>query len=84
MLQSEVTRARRALDFSKWQAGSGRSRGIAIATLTAACADVESGRMPRPQYLFLHPEARIEAQDAARFCSWTQSETARVARLIKR
>lgn len=79
MIQSEVTRARGALDFSNWQSKNGRSRGIAIATFAAACADVKSGRMPRPQYLFLHPDARMQAQEVARFCSWTQSETARLS-----
>ncbi len=82
MMQNEVARARRAVNFSEWHTKNGRSSGIAIATFAAACADVESGRMPRPPYLLLHPNARLQAQDVARFCSWTRSETARVARLV--
>ena len=77
-IAQDVNSARRAMNFSEWSIGVGRSPGTAVGTLAAACANVKSGRMPLTRYLMLHPEARLSPRDQAMFCEWTGQEIARL------
>jgi hypothetical protein len=77
-IAQDVNSARRAMNFSEWSIGVGRSPGTAVGTLAAACANVKSGRMPLTRYLLLHPEARLSPRDQAMFCEWTGQEIARL------
>jgi hypothetical protein len=78
MMSHDVARARRALNLSEWSVGAGRSPGQAAGTLVAACADLQSGRMPLRGYIALHPEARLPASEVRTFCDWTAQESQRL------
>src|ERR1035438_4715885 len=73
LVRRDVERAQKAMNLSKW---SGLTPGAATGLLTAACADLQSKRMPMGWYLLLHPNARINAQDIRNFCAWTRLEGA--------
>ncbi|HYI92780.1 MAG TPA: heme-binding domain-containing protein [Bryobacteraceae bacterium] len=70
-LASDVTRARKTLNFSEWTRQAGRRPGIALGYLTAMCAGVKGGRMPPAKYIMLHPSARLSASDRDALCAWT-------------
>lgn len=70
LLQNDVQRARAAMNLSTWATGAGRTTTTAASTLSAACADVRSGRMPLAPYRLLHPESRLTARDQQVFCDW--------------
>jgi hypothetical protein len=76
MIEHDVRRAQRAMNLREW---TGYSRGKASGLLAAACADLQSRRMPLPQYLWMHPDARPKPDEIQAFCEWTQSAR-RVAR----
>lgn len=78
LVAGDVRKARKAMNFSTWAKGPGRSPGIAAAMLAAACADVRSGRMPLPQYQVMHPESRLNAADQAVFCEWADGLSTRL------
>jgi hypothetical protein len=71
LIERDVQLARVAVDFSEWTARYGEKPGRAIGSLLAACAGVQSGRMPPAPYLYMHPEARLTAEDRQTFCQWT-------------
>jgi mono/diheme cytochrome c family protein len=51
LLANDVLNARAAFNFSDWHAGDMSSAAMA--------AQINSGRMPLPQYLLMHPTARF-------------------------
>lgn len=84
LVARDVTRARKIMNLSEWSAQAGRTPQSAIGVLTAACSGVQAGRMPLPQYVMLHPEARLTAEDKAAFCSWSAQETQQLVKRIRR
>jgi hypothetical protein len=74
LLASHVAGGRRAMNFSDWPQDAAAS----VAALTAACADMQSGRMPPASYRLLHPEARVTPAGAAAFCGWSKETTGRI------
>lgn len=80
LLAEDIAAAHKAVNFTQWGEKNGKSRGSAIATLSAACVDLQSGRMPLPKYLWMHPAAKPQPGDVARFCEWTHEEVARLVR----
>jgi hypothetical protein len=83
LLQRDVDKARKSVDFSLWSERNGRTPGKAMATLTAACADVQSGRMPHRNYLFMHPDAKPKPEEVTQFCDWTKQEIVHIAEMRK-
>jgi hypothetical protein len=81
LIQQDVHNARKAVDFSEWTERYGEKPGRAMGSLMAACAGVQSGRMPPAPYLFMHPDARLTAEERQTFCEWT---TAAVKSIQKR
>jgi hypothetical protein len=67
IMAADVEGARSAMNFSEWDAR------IGPALLAAACANIQSGRMPAPDYLLLHPSARFTAGEKRQFCEWTRA-----------
>jgi mono/diheme cytochrome c family protein len=51
LLANDVLKGRAAFNFSDWHAGDMNS--------TVMAAQINSGRMPLPQYLWMHPPARF-------------------------
>lgn len=75
MLAHDVGKARAAVNFSEWTTQSGRTPAKAIATLNAACANMQSGRMPLKGYQMMHPESRLGKTEIGIFCEWTKEQT---------
>lgn len=73
MIERDVRGAQRAMDLTNWSTRNGRTRGGAIGTLTAACADITSGRMPPKRYVWMHPGAKPSQDDTQRLCEWTRA-----------
>jgi len=71
MIHSDVEHAQAVLNFSRWGAGAGSSPAHAAAMLSAVCAAVESGIMPKHDYLTMHPDARLSTSERERLCEWT-------------
>ena len=71
LVASDVARARAAVNFSEWNPQTGPGM------LAASCALVESGGMPRPDYVLLHPAARLTHEEKRQFCEWTHLEMVR-------
>ena len=71
MIHSDVENARHAMNFSEWSRQEGKTPQRGAAILMAACALIESGQMPKKNYLFLHPDARLSKSEQQRFCDWS-------------
>ena len=81
LMYADVSGARKVMNFSEWPAkddprGARRAAGL----LMASCAAMQSGLMPRHQYLMLHPDAKVTSSEAQQFCAWS---TVTVAELRK-
>jgi hypothetical protein len=77
LMYSDVSRARRAMNFSEWPAiDDPHDARHAAGLLMASCAAMQSGLMPRHQYLLMHPDARVSADEAKQFCVWSTSAVA--------
>ena len=60
-----VKEGRRAVNFSDWTAyPAERQRQL----LVVSCQDVSRGKMPGSAWTWLHPEARLSAQDIETIC----------------
>lgn len=70
MLGKDVTEARQAMNLSEWGA---KSAAVHLALSAAACEGVRSGRMPRKQYLLMHPEAKLSPSDVETICGWPKA-----------
>lgn len=77
MIALDVEQGRKALNFSEWEAQTHAHPATQAASLMAACVAVQQGVMPKPQYLLLHPEARLSTADKETFCRWTAQESSR-------
>ncbi|MBI4908777.1 MAG: heme-binding domain-containing protein [Acidobacteria bacterium] len=70
LVERDVERSRRALNFSEWTVGAGKRPGTALGALMASCVAVQSGRMPLRPYRMLHKDAHLSAAEKTAFCSW--------------
>lgn len=77
LLAKDVTEARQAMNLSEWGTKSGPVR---LAMTAAACEGARSGRMPKSQYLMLHPEAKLTPADSEALCAWSQSILASIVK----
>jgi len=60
-----VKEGRRAVNFSEWAAYPSEQRRLLLA---ASCHDASAGKMPGSAWTWLHPEARLSAQDIDTIC----------------
>jgi uncharacterized membrane protein len=70
----DVNEGREHLNFSTWNRLNEADRQHAFEEIQD---EVESGAMPLPIYLPLHPEARLSDQDKAILAAWVRESTAR-------
>ena len=80
MIAKDVNEARKAMNLSRWASQNGRRPDLAIATLTAACEDLRTGRMPKWNYRALHPEAQVSKTEVDQFCGWANGEVRQLVR----
>ena len=59
------------MNFSDWTSSDPHEARRAAGLLMAGCAAVQGGLMPRKQYLLMHPDAKVSAEEAQQFCAWT-------------
>lgn len=78
LIAKDVEKARGVMNFSSWTEQAGKKLQLAVGMLAASCADVTVGRMPKPEYVFLHSEAMLNDADKKDFCGWTQREGKRL------
>lgn len=78
MIARDVEKARAIMNFSSWTEQAGKKLQLAVGMLAASCADVNVGRMPKPEYVFLHSEAMLTESDKKGFCEWTKREGKRL------
>ena len=69
------------MNLSEWSNGAGKTYLGAAGVLAAACADVQTRRMPPPKYLLLHPKNRLSAADVSTLCGWTARESRHLAEM---
>lgn len=77
LVANDVTKARKALNFSEWGA---LKLPVRAALAAAVCENVRTGRMPLPRYLVMHPGARLDQADKDVLCIWSQEVLQSLAR----
>jgi hypothetical protein len=80
LLAKDVTEAREAMNLSEWGSSSAAVRMVRS---VAACEAVRAGRMPKPQYVMLHPEARMSPEDVELMCGWSKAALGAMSRQKK-
>ena len=78
LLAGHIEEGRGKLNFSIWntyQATKKRRK------LSQICEQVMSGEMPHNQYLWLHRDAQLSAEDKKLLCDWTDAEKIKIAEL---
>jgi hypothetical protein len=75
LIENDVTRGREQLNFSRWEKYSRLQRQRA---LTGIANQVKDRLMPLPEYLKLHPSARLSDADIDIVFKWAQAERLRL------
>jgi len=84
LVTKDVALARKTMNLSKWSVQAGLSLQSEIGILTAACADIKTGRMPMPRYVALHPEAKLSEEEKKSFCAWSTAETKQLVQQLRK
>jgi hypothetical protein len=71
----DVNEGRGHMNLSEWQRYTARERGE---MLDKMCELTTRQRMPLRQYVLVHRDAVLSADEIAALCTWTKSEGARV------
>lgn len=71
----DVNEARGKLNFSRWGEYNEFDRAD---LLDEACQLASNGKMPLPQYLLMHRDAKLSSSDIDVLCAWTRAEVARL------
>lgn len=72
-LVDHINEGRHELSFSDFNSYPPKKQAKKMEEL---CEEVEEGHMPLPEYVRLHPEARLSAQDKQTLCGWAKSRAA--------
>ena len=75
LLDSDIGTARSHMDFSRWNQYAPDDKKEILGSIAA---NVRNHKMPPGRYLFMHPDARLSDNDAARVYVWTRSERRRM------
>ena len=70
-LEQHVNAGRLALDLSDWKGHVEASD--AEDKLDSICTEARARKMPLPEYLILHPQARLDEDEIETLCKWTAS-----------
>lgn len=74
LLIEHVEEGRRELNFSVWNSYSAKKKRRKFDEI---CEQVTSGEMPHNQYLWLHRDAILSAEDKKILCDWAATEKAK-------
>jgi hypothetical protein len=78
LIEADVRSGRAAMNFSEWSVTVGANPARAVSMLSAACAAVQLGLMPKRPYPYLHPDARPSRDETESFCQWTKEQASRL------
>lgn len=77
LVRNDVANARAAMNFSDWNAAGTGNPNRSCGLLLAACADVQTGRMPKAQYRRMHPGAALSDEEVRTLCRWAALQASR-------
>jgi hypothetical protein len=72
---NHVREGRAAMNFSEWGRYPARKR---TALLEKLCDQVREGKMPLPNYLWIHRDARLSENEWKAVCDWSMDEADRL------
>ena len=75
LLANHINEGRRELNFSVWNTYTAKKKRHKYDEI---CEQVTSGAMPHNQYLWLHREAQLSAEDKKLLCDWAETEKAKI------
>ena len=75
LLAEHINEGRRELNFSVWNTYTAKKKRHKYDEI---CEQVTSGEMPHSQYLWLHREAQLSAEDKKLLCDWAETEKAKI------
>lgn len=76
LVAGDVKKAREQMNFSEW----GRYKGLrVISKLDQICMNVDQGAMPLPNYLVMHPSAKLSKAEIDTICAWVEAESERLS-----
>lgn len=75
LLADHINEGRRELNFSVWNTYTAKKKRHKYDEI---CEQATSGEMPHNQYLWLHRDARLSADDVKILCDWAESEKAKI------
>ena len=78
LLAGHIEEGRSKLNFSVWNTYQTTKKRRKLGEI---CEQVESGEMPHNQYLWLHRDAQLSAEDKKLLCDWTDAEKIKIAEL---
>lgn len=76
LLVGHIEEGRGELNFSVWNSYKAQKKRRKLGEI---CEQVESGEMPHNQYLWLHRDAQLSAEDKKLLCDWTDAEKIKIA-----
>jgi hypothetical protein len=74
-INDDVKRGREQLNLSEWERYSRLRR---VRALTGIASQVKDRAMPPPEYLALHPSAKLSTAEVDAVFDWTQAERLRL------
>jgi len=75
LLAEHIEEGRRELNVSVWATYSAKKKRH---KLDEICEQVTSGAMPYDQYLWIHRDALLSAEDKNILCDWAETEKAKI------
>jgi hypothetical protein len=75
LLANHINEGRRELNFSVWNTYTAKRKRRKYDEI---CEQATSGAMPHDQYLWLHREARLSAEDVKLLCDWADTEKVKI------
>lgn len=75
LLAKDIREGREELNFSNWGSNSKRRQ---IRNLRKINEEVTSGAMPLKNYLIIHRNARLSAEQKSALVKWTEDETKKI------
>lgn len=70
VITDDVNQGRRQLNFDDWEAQEGQKE--ANDHLAGICKEIQQKGMPPFSYRLLHPASKLEPEEIASICAWSQ------------
>lgn len=80
----DVARGREVFNLSEWGTRYGQKPAIAATLLVSGCSSMKTGRMPKPQYKIMHPEAQLAPAELELYCGWAKQEARALLKRARR